>query len=277
MHVQTTNNVLFFFYCSSKADLEIEENKLNAAENKFNDLTHSHEKDKRKDKIDPSLTKKGVGNTKWMRFDPHDALQLDPDNHLTSNIGVFSATCGEVSFDAGTLKNLVCKGSGGVIFTHGGFSYSTLVTQVRHSEGNKGTIEKGGQDVVDAINSLDKNYFMAKETYLKSVVWYRDMWFGRGKNEHNNKGQLDMCNRIKKSVKNVLKASQVVLGHTRVCTMKLGQMPPGCKLKTDTKGDGVMHCKCDVPVEGGGENNEPRRPWYKKVRDFFKKRKSQGN
>ena len=268
MHVQTTNNVLFFFYCSSKADLEIEENKLNAAENKFNDLTHSHEKDKRKDKIDPSLTKKGVGNTKWMRFDPHDALQLDPDNHLTSNIGVFSATCGEVSFDAGTLKNLVCKGSGGVIFTHGGFSYSTLVAQVRDSEGNKGTIEKGGQDVVDAINSLDKSYFMAKKTRANSVVWYRDMWFGLNKKTRNAKGQLHMCNRIKDSVKNVLKASQVVLGHSRVCDMKLWQMPPGCKFKSKTKGDGVMHCECadvpaDVPVE-------PRRPWYKRVYNFFK-------
>ena len=76
------------------------------------------------------------------------------------------------------------------------------------------------------------------------------MWFGRGKNEHNNKGQIDMCNRIKKSVKNVLKASQVVLGHTRVCTMYVEKMPPGCKFKSETKGDGVMHT-----IEGWGSRH----------------------
>ena len=162
----------------------------------------------------------------------------------------------------------MCKGSGGaVIFTHGGFSLSTLVTQVKDSGGNMETIKKGGQDVVDAINSLDKDYFMAAKTYKDSVVWYRGLWYGQDdNNDHNVQGQRSMCHKIKKSVKNVLKASQVVLGHTRVCGMEVGQMPPGCKFKTEAMGDGVMHCECaaakddDVPVEGGGGNDRPPCP-----------------
>jgi hypothetical protein len=135
---------------------------------------------------------------------------------------------------------------------------------VEDSGGNVETIKKGGQDVVDAINSLDKDYFMAAKTYKNSVVWYRGLWYGQNDdNDHNVQGQRSMCHKIKKSVKNVLKASQVVLGHTRVCGMEVGQMPPGCKFKTEEMGDGVMHCECinikkdnDVPVESAGSGND---------------------
>ena len=34
----------------------------------------SHNDDTRIDKIDPSLTQKGVGGQQWMRYDPMDAL-----------------------------------------------------------------------------------------------------------------------------------------------------------------------------------------------------------
>ena len=41
---------------------------------KYNAFIKSHNDDTRIDKIDPSLTQKGVGGQQWMRFDPKDAL-----------------------------------------------------------------------------------------------------------------------------------------------------------------------------------------------------------
>ena len=191
-------------------------------------------KDPRLDKVELDGSLHNLEGGTWGRMGPQEAKETSAAGH----VGVFKSRCKEVTFEAETRSKLACRGSGGaVVFTHGGFSKESLLEQSKVSITRGRTVtEPTPEDIVDAINSLPRSYFMKGSSYASSVAWNRDLWrFSQGESE-------GFCSLLKGALQ-LLAANTLVVGHTRVCGMEA--YPTVCGVEGQSeRDDGVMICSC---------------------------------